>query len=174
MGYGLFLASAPSASAQEVSAAEFLASFSRQVCVFVVFLLTVCTGRWPLCRLPVLYETNRFSRGSIFFSRKITNPKCVLYCSTITPSLSFTVHRPRCLASEILGDCSGQTGTCPALVHNKHRALKKRRNKQVIAIGKKTGCAVELHPVEIIYNTPSILLFYCGAFHSTPRFFLSN
>ena len=46
--------------------------------------------------------------------------------------------------------------------------------KQVIAIGKKTGCAVELHPVEIIYNTPSILLFYCGAFHSTPRFFLSN
>ena len=48
------------------------------------------------------------------------------------------------------------------------------KKKQVIAIGKKTGCAVELHPVEIIYNTPSILLFYCGAFHSTPRFFLSN
>ena len=33
------------------------------------------------------------------------------------------------------------------------------KKKQVIAIGKKTGCDVELHPVEIIYNTPSILLF---------------
>ena len=36
---------------------------------------------------------------------------------------------------------------------------KKMEKKQVIAIGKKTGCDVELHPVEIIYNTPSILLF---------------
>ena len=42
--------------------------------------------------------------------------------------------------------------------------------KQVIAIGKKTGCDVELHPVEIIYNTPSILLFcrYANALRTLP------
>ena len=42
--------------------------------------------------------------------------------------------------------------------------------KQVIAIGKKTGCDVELHPVEIIYNTPSILLFcrYANALRKLP------
>ena len=45
-----------------------------------------------------------------------------------------------------------------------------RRKKQVIAIGKKTGCDVELHPVEIIYNTPSILLFcrYANALRTLP------
>ena len=36
---------------------------------------------------------------------------------------------------------------------------KKKKKKQVIAIGKKTACAVELHPVEVTYNTPSTLLF---------------
>ena len=42
--------------------------------------------------------------------------------------------------------------------------------KQVITIGKKTGCAVELHPVEIIYNPPSILLFcrYANALRTLP------
>ena len=44
------------------------------------------------------------------------------------------------------------------------------KKKQVIAIGKKTGCDVELHPVEIIYNTPSILLFcrYANALRKLP------
>ena len=44
------------------------------------------------------------------------------------------------------------------------------KKKQVIAIGKKTGCGVELHPVEIIYNTPSILLFcrYANALRTLP------
>ena len=44
------------------------------------------------------------------------------------------------------------------------------KKKQVIAIGKKTGCDVELHPVEIIYNTPSILLFcrYANALRTLP------
>ena len=46
----------------------------------------------------------------------------------------------------------------------------KKKKKQVIAIGKKTGCDVELHPVEIIYNTPSILLFcrYANALRTLP------
>ena len=44
------------------------------------------------------------------------------------------------------------------------------KKKQVIAIGKKTGCDVELHPVEIIYNTPTILLFcrYANALRTLP------
>ena len=44
------------------------------------------------------------------------------------------------------------------------------KKQQVIAIGKKTGCDVELHPVEIIYNTPSILLFcrYANALRKLP------
>ena len=44
------------------------------------------------------------------------------------------------------------------------------QKKQVIAIGKKTGCDVELHPVEIIYNKPSILLFcrYVNALRTLP------
>ena len=44
------------------------------------------------------------------------------------------------------------------------------KKKQVIAIGKKTGCDVELHPVEIIYNKPSILLFcrYANALRTLP------
>ena len=49
-------------------------------------------------------------------------------------------------------------------------AFAKIEKKQVIAIGKKTGCEVELHPVEIIYNTPSILLFcrYANAIRTLP------
>ena len=44
------------------------------------------------------------------------------------------------------------------------------KKKQVIAIGKKTGCDVELHPVEIIYNKPSFLLFcrYANALRTLP------
>ena len=44
------------------------------------------------------------------------------------------------------------------------------QKKQVIAIGKKTGCAVELHPIEIIYNAPSTLLFcrYVNALRTLP------
>ena len=47
---------------------------------------------------------------------------------------------------------------------------KKKKKKQVIAIGKKTGCDVELHPVEIIYSTSSILLFcrYVNALRTLP------
>ena len=47
--------------------------------------------------------------------------------------------------------------------------LSQTPKKQVIAIGKKTGCDVELHP-EIIYNTPSILLFcrYANALRTLP------
>ena len=53
--------------------------------------------------------------------------------------------------------------------HNKS-AIHYFKKKQVIAIGKKTGCDVELHPVEIIYNTPSILLFcrYANALRKLP------
>ena len=49
-------------------------------------------------------------------------------------------------------------------------AVIRKKKKQVIAIGKKTGCDVELHPVEIIYNTPSILLFcrYANALRTLP------
>ena len=48
--------------------------------------------------------------------------------------------------------------------------FRKLLNKQVIAIGKKTGCDVELHPVEIIYSTSSILLFcrYVNALRTLP------
>ena len=46
----------------------------------------------------------------------------------------------------------------------------KLKKKQVIAIGKKTACAVELHPVEVTYNTPSTLLFcrYDNALRTLP------
>ena len=49
-------------------------------------------------------------------------------------------------------------------------ALRVLMKKQVIAIGKKTACAVELHPVEVTYNTPSTLLFcrYDNALRTLP------
>ena len=62
----------------------------------------------------------------------------------------------------------GDSAACTWQLHYSNIFFSKK--KQVIAIGKKTGCDVELHPVEIIYNKPSILLFcrYANALRTLP------